>query len=276
MSVTRLRAVDVWANYWTEDFFSAYRPLGEVYEKMGMTGRAAHLDGLVEGAAAAGVEKVIISATAVADAPSGNEETARAIAPYTDVLVGCASVDPRGNASVDELKRSANDLGFRALKVLPFLHELPPGDERYFPIYETCVDLDLPVIFLTGHQATKVSSEIGRPAHIDDVALRYPELVMIAGPGGWPWGDELIALAWKHENLFIHSVIAPQPFRDHYLPPQLLRFSETLGRDKLVWGTGYPFMTHEEPVADARGLGLSAEARAAFLWGNAARIWGFD
>ncbi len=276
MSNPKLRAVDVWANYWTEEFFAAYRPLGEVYDKMGMAGQASRLEKLVQEAPAAGVEKVIISATHVANAPSGNEEVARAIAPYANVLVGCASVDPQLSSAVDDVKRAAEEFGFRALKVLPFLHELPPNDPRYLPIYEACVDLNLPVIFLTGHQATKVSSEIGRPAHIDDIALRYPELKMIAGPGGWPWGDELIALAWKHENVFIHSVIAPEPFRDQYLPSQLLHFLQTLGSNKLVWGTGYPFMTHAGPLEDAKALNVSSEARDAFLWGNAARIWGFE
>jgi hypothetical protein len=276
MSNQKLRAVDVWANYWTDAFFAAYRPLGEVYDKMGMTGQATHLEKLVEEAPAAGVDKVIISATAVEGDPAGNAEMAKAIAPYSQVLVGCASVDPRMPAAVDEVKRAAQEYGFRALKVLPFLHELAPNDKRYFPIYDACVDLGLPVIFLTGHQATKVSSEIGRPAHIDDIALRYPELTMIAGPGGWPWADELIALAWKHENLIIHAPIAPQPFRDQYLPTQLIHYMKTLGPQKLVWGTGYPFMTHAQPIEDARALEISTEVRDAFLWGNAARIWDFD
>ena len=243
---------------------------------MGMTGQATHLDKLVEDAPAAGVEKVIMSATAVEGDPAGNAEMAEAIAPYADVIVGCASVDPREARAASEIKRAANDFGFRALKVLPFLHELPPSDERYFPLYELCIELAWPVIFLTGHQATKVSSEIGRPAHIDDIALRYPELSMIAGPGGWPWADELIALAWKHENLVIHAPIAPQPFRDQYLPAQLIHFAETLGPDKLVWGTGYPFMTHAQPMEDALSLSISDEIRNAFLWDNAARIWGFE
>jgi len=273
-----LRATDVWANYWPDIFFTAYRPLGEVYDKMGISGHATNIGALLAEAENTGVEKIIISATDVPNAPSTNKDVADAISNHKDVLIGCASLNPSNGAetNVRELKRCVEVDDFRALKVLPFLHGLPPNHAGYLPLYETCVDLGIPLLVLTGHQALLVPSDIGRPSHIDDIALRYPELTIVAGPGGWPWTDELIALASKHSNLFIHTVIAPPAMRDQYLPSQLLHYINTLGIGKVMWGTGAPFMSYVSPLETLESIAIDPAARRAFLWDTAARIWGWD
>ena len=272
-----MRAADVWANHWPEEFFAAYRPLGEVYDKLGIAGQVTDLAELASAAAACGVGKVIISATQVPDTPADNRAVARAIAPHPALTLGCASVDPDSADAADEVRRAITEDNFGALKVLPFLHGVAPNDRRYEPVYQQCIELEVPVLFLTGHQAlAHVPSEIGRPAHLDEVAIRFPALKIIAGPGGWPWTDELIALAQKHPNLYMHTVIAPGPMREQYLPPQLLYYINTMGRDKVMWGTGYPFMQHAQALQEVHGLGLEPGAIDAWLWGNAARMWGWE
>ena len=275
---SELRATDVWANYWPDTFFSAYRPLGEVYDKMGIAGQATNIESLLTEAEKTGVEKIIISATDVPNAPCTNKDVADAISNYKDILIGCASLNPSNEvgANVSELHRCVEVDDFRALKVLPFLHGLPPNHARYLPLYETCVDLGIPLLVLTGHQALLVPSDIGRPTYIDDIALRYPELTIVAGPGGWPWTDELIALAWKHSNLFIHTVIAPPAMREQYLPSQLLHYITSLGIGKVMWGTGAPFMNYVAPLEALDAIAIDPDARRAFLWDTAARVWGWD
>jgi uncharacterized protein len=47
-------------------------------------------------------------------------------------------------------------------------------------------------------------SETGRPVpYLDEVALTFPDLRIVAGHIGYPWTDEMIGVAWKHENVFI-------------------------------------------------------------------------
>ena len=130
MSSNPLQVADVWANYWPREFFATYRPLGEVYDKLGLAGQVTDLDQLAMDAASCGVTKVIMSATAVCEA-ADNKTVARAIARYPDLLVGCASVDPRDVNAVSELRFALEDYEFRAFKVLPFLHGIAPNDPRY-------------------------------------------------------------------------------------------------------------------------------------------------
>ena len=91
------------------------------------------------------------------------------------------------------------------MKLLPFLYDTPPNAAIYFPLYAECIELGLPALILTGHTAIAKPNETGRPGYLDDVALHFPELTIIAGHAGFPWTDELISLSWKHQNLYIDT-----------------------------------------------------------------------
>ncbi len=267
------RAADVWANYWDAAFFAASPDMQALYARLGMEARAAvTAEMLQREAAAAGVTRIVLSATDFPGTPVDNRAVAAVVASDSDLFVGCASVDPRrGMEGVRELRRAVEEDGMRGYKVLPFLYGAPPNDAIYYPYYAACVDLGIPALVLTGHTAVMERSEVGRPLYLDDVALYFRDLTIIAGHAGFPWGDELIGLAWKHERIFIDT----SGHRPKYLPPALRHFLNSYGREKVVFGTGYPFMDYAKPVADVMEMDLRPEARAAFLWDNAARIWGW-
>ena len=268
------RVADVWANYWDAAFFGAYPQMQALYDRLGMPERAAVTWKMIsDEAESAGVEKIVLSATDFPGAPSNNRTIAELVAAAPDRIVGCASVDPRrGMEGVRELRRAVNEDGLRAYKVLPFLYGAPPNDAIYYPYYAACVDLGIPVLVLTGHTAVMERSDVGRPLYLDDVALYFRDLTIIAGHAGFPWTDELIGLAWKHEHVFIDT----SGHRPKYLPPALKHFLNSYGREKVLFGTGYPFMDYAKPVSDVASMDLREESRTAFLWDNAAGIWGWS
>lgn len=271
--VASVRVADVWANHWMPDFFEAYPPMKELYERVGIADRS-RLSGraLSSEAAAAGIERVLVSGSALDDAAATNRAVADLCAKDPGRLVPCASVDPRGGMSaVRELRRCVNDDGFVALKLMPFFFDLPPNDRAYYPLYAACVELEIPVLLLTGHTAVLAPNETGRPQHLDDVALFFPELTIVAGHAGYPWTDELIGLAWKHERLFIDT----SGHRPKHFPPQLVKFMSTYGKEKVLFGTGWPMLDPAVLLNDVAGLGLGDEATDRFLWSNAASIWGW-
>lgn len=216
-----------------------------------------------EEAASGVVDKIVLSATAFPGSPAGNDAVADVVAEMPDRLVGCASVDPgRGMESVRELRRAVENLGLRGLKLLPFLYDRAPNDAIYYPLYAACVDLGIPALVLTGHTAVMRRSELGRPLYLDDVALHFPELTIIAGHAGYPWTDELVSLAWKHPNLYIDT----SGHRPKYLPPSLRHYLNSYGREKVMFGTGYPLMDFATPLSEARDMGLRPEALSRYLW----------
>lgn len=274
MSVPPVRAADVWANWWDAALFAAMPELAALYRRLGLDSRAClTAEDLLAEVESAAVDRVVLSATAFPGSSAGNDAVAAVVERMPDRLVGCASVDPRtGMDAVRELRRAVTGLGFRALKLLPFLYDRPPNDAVYYPLYAACVDLGIPVLVLTGHTAVMRRSEVGRPHHLDDVALHFPELVIVAGHGGYPWTEELVALAWKHPNLYVDT----SGHRPKYLAPALRHYLNSYGRGKVMFGTGWPLSDFAGPLVEARALDLRPEARDAYLWGAAARVFGWE
>src|SRR5205823_12987473 len=111
-----------------------------------------------------------------------NDEVAACVRSHPDRLVGVASVNlHHPMAAVRELRRCVRDLGFRALRIVPWLWDLPPTDRRYYPLYMKCVELDVPFCTQVGHAGPLKPSFTGRPVELDQVALDFPELRIVGG-----------------------------------------------------------------------------------------------
>ncbi|MFD5478539.1 amidohydrolase family protein [Streptomyces hawaiiensis] len=134
-----------------------------------------------------------------------NDEVAEFVAESGGRLRGVAGADlARPVQAVRELRRAVEELGFVALPVVPWLWELPPTDRLYYPLYAACVELDIPFCTQVGHTGPLKPSETGRPIpYIDQAALDFPELTITCGHIGYPWTTEMIAVADKHENVYI-------------------------------------------------------------------------
>jgi predicted TIM-barrel fold metal-dependent hydrolase len=222
---------------------------------------------------AAGIERLLLSAW---HRPGGwvvsNDDVAEYVRAHPDRFSGVAAADladPVG--AVRELRRAVEELGFVALRVVPWLWELPPDDRLYYPLYVACVELGVPFCTQVGHTGPLKPSETGRPVpYLDRVALDFPELTIVGGHIGHPWTDEMISLAWKHERVHIDT----SAYLPRYYPPALLHFLETYGREKVLFGTNWPQLDLAKATGQAAALDLSAGAREAFMRGNAARVFG--
>lgn len=221
----------------------------------------------------AGIEKLMLSAWC---RPEGwvfsNDEVAEYTRAYPDRFVGVATVDlAHPMAAVAELHRAVKDLGFKALRIVPWLWKLPPNHRLYYPLYVKCVELDIPFCTQVGHTGPLMPSETGRPVpYLDEVALDFPELRIVAGHIGHPWTDEMIGLAWKHDNVFIDT----SAYLPAYYPPQLLHYLKTYGHDKVLFGSNFPQLSHSKCMQQVKALGLAPEIEVGFLWGNARRVFG--
>ncbi|WP_405624749.1 amidohydrolase family protein [Streptomyces sp. NBC_00016] len=221
---------------------------------------------------AAGVE---IGLSAAWYGPHGalisNDEVAGFVAESGGRLRGVAGADlTRPVRAVRELRRAVEELGFVALRVVPWLWELPPTDRLYYPLYAACVELGVPFCTQVGHTGPLKPSETGRPIpYIDQVALDFPELTIVCGHIGYPWTTEMIAVADKHENVHIDT----SAYTARRYPAELVQYLRGRGRGKVLFGTNYPMITPAQALEHLDQLELDDEARELFLSGNARRVF---
>lgn len=158
-------------------------------------------------------------------------------------LIPFAGVDPNaGAAAVKELKRAFGKLQMRGLKIHSSANSVYPNDRRLmFPIYETCQELSLPILFHTGTTGLG-DCEIGysKPEFLDEVCQAFPDLKVIMAHFGWPWTEVALAVAMRNPNVFIDV----SGWKPRYLPPVLHPYMNGILQDRFLFGTDYPMIRH--------------------------------
>lgn len=203
-----------------------------------------------------------------------NDEVAGFVREAPGRLVGVGSVDiSRPMEAVREIRRCVRELGFKAIRVLPWLWESPPTHARYYPVYVECCELRVPFCTQVGHTGPLKPSEFGRPIpYIDQIAIDFPELVIVGGHIGYPWTDEMIAVCTKHPNVFIDT----SAYTARRYPTSLVSYLSGHGRDKVLFGTNWPMIAPKKALDGLDALGLDREVREQFLAGNAMRVFHLD
>jgi len=253
--------VDAWAQHPTPQFLR--HPMFESLRRW--TGMEAPdqipLEFTTGAMEAAGVDRALICAWHGPQGPMiPNDEVAAAVRKRPDLLIGVASVDlAQPMIAVRELRRAVRELGLRALRILPWLWNLPPNDRRYYPLYAECIELGIPFCLQVGHTGPLCPSEPGRPIpYLDEVALDFPEL--------------MIALATKYPNVYIDT----SAYKPRRYPQALREYLRGHGRRKVLFGSNFPMLMPAECLSQVAELELDDEARALFLGGNAQRVFRLD
>ncbi len=207
-----------------------------------------------------------------------NDDVLAAAAANPDVLIAFASVDPmRGSAALDEARRLIA-AGARGFKLHPPLQQFEPNDRRIYPFYELVQAARLPLIFHTGHSGIGtgmrggggVRLKYGNPMLIDDVAVDFPDLPIVMAHPSFPWQDEAISVCLHKANVSIDlSGWSPK-----YFSPSLVRYADTLLREKVLFGSDYPMIAPERWLKDFASLPIRDEVRPLILKENAARLLG--
>jgi len=202
------------------------------------------------------------------------EIVADAVQRYPERFSGLAGLDPtEGMTGVRSLERAVREYGFVGAHFYPHWFELAPDHARWYPFYAKCVELDVPVQLQVGqslvYDPARPLRSVGRPITLDAVACDFPELKLVGIHVGIPWTDEMIAMAWKHPNVYI-GCDAHSP---RYWPEAFVRYINSYGQDKVIFGTDYPVLDFERTRREIDSLGLKDEAKRKLLRDNARRIY---
>tara|TARA_B100000902_G_C27099801_1_gene808234 strand:- start:52 stop:924 length:873 start_codon:yes stop_codon:yes gene_type:complete len=200
-----------------------------------------------------------------------------AIQSYPDRFYGLAGIDPtEGMNGVRELEHAVHEYGFIGAHGYPHWFELPPDHAKWYPFYAKCVELDIPIQLQVGqslvYNEKRPLRSVGRPITLDSVACDFSELKLIGIHVGIPWTDEMIAMAWKHKNVYIISdAHAPR-----YWPSSFVKYINSYGRHKVMFGTDFPVLGFNRMRQEVEDLGLREESLQLFLRHNAIKVYGLN
>ena len=193
---------------------------------------------------------------------------------YPDRFSGLAGVDPfRGMQGLRDLEMAVKEYGFVGAHLYPHWFALAPDHAKYYPYYAKCCELDIPIMMQVGqnliYSRNRRLPSVGRPICLDQVAIDFPELRLLGIHIGVPWADEMIAMCWKHENVYI----AGDAYAPKYWPKELVHYANTYGREKVMFGTDWPVIDPERAVREIEDLGFREESKRLLMRDNALRVF---
>jgi len=203
------------------------------------------------------------------------EVVADAVKLYPDRFYGLVGIDPyQGMNGVRAMEHAVKELGFIGAHLYPHWYELAPNHAKYYPYYAKCIELDIPVQMQVGQSLIYAKDQpcrsVGRPIYLDDIACDLPELKLIGTHVGIPWTDEMIAMAWKHENVYI-CTDAHSP---KYWPEALVKYINSYGQDKVIFGSDFPVLRFKRTVDEIEALNLKPAVRKKFFHDNVKKVYG--
>jgi uncharacterized protein len=212
--------------------------------------------------------------------PCSNEYVARMRDNHPGVIrQAWAAVDPlKGNAAIETAKHAINELRLLGFHFHPIMGHFAVDDRRSYPLWEAINSLEVPVMIDVGTTGMGAGMPGGlgavirhaHPSAIDQLAADFPNLSIVAAHPGWPWTEEMIAVALHKGNVSWElSGWAPM-----YFPDTLKRDIKGRLKDKIMFGSDYPSIPYDRLFREWKDLGYPDELMEKIFHANAERILG--
>ncbi|MDQ1735103.1 MAG: uncharacterized protein QOH56_1354 [Pseudonocardiales bacterium] len=212
---------------------------------------------------------------------ASNDTVAEWVSHNPDRFIGIAGIDPWQDDSAAEVDRAVHELGLKGVLLSPFKQGLAAGHPRLARVFARCEALGVPVMVHCGvNWFSETAYDLGHPKGIDDIAMGFPDLKLVAVHAGWPWVLDMMVIAWRHPNVYI-DISAHRP--KHFTIPEagwgpLLHYGSRMLADRVIFGTTWTLLRTEpkELVDETRTLPLSDAVLDKWMGTNAARLFGLD
>ena len=277
-----MRRIDLHAYPGTREWIESQGPFVEALGKYwGRSWEPATEESVVQTFQDAGVEPVLVAfdIESVVGAPPCTNDY---VADFRDrhpgvVLQAWGAVDPwKGEAALEEAERAVRERGVLGFHFHPIMGRYAVDDERLRPLFDTIASLGVPVMVdvgttgmgagMPGGMGSRISN--AHPMSLDNLAADFPNLTIIAAHPGWPWVEEMTAVALHKGNVYWElSGWAPK-----YFPESLRRDVRSRLRDKIMFGSDHPSMPYQRILDEWHALGYADDVLEAVFHGNAQRV----
>jgi len=279
-----VRIIDLHCYPNTKEWIACQQPYVDAlakYWKRPWTAKAE--DEVVEEFERAGVEAVLVALdleTTVHTPPCSNDFVAGMRDRHPDrILQAWGAVDPfKGEEALREARHAIEDLHMLGFHFHPIMGHYAVNDRRLYPLFELIDSFKVPVMIDVGTTGMGAGMPGGmgaklrhaHPSAIDELAADFPSLTIVAAHPGWPWVDEMTAVALHKGNVYWElSGWAPK-----YFPAQLKVDIRSRLRDKIMFGSDYPSLPYDRIFREWEELGYTDEVMEQIFHGNAERVLG--
>jgi len=273
MQLTTMRRIDIHCHPNTAEWFNAINPYVEALRTYWHRPWAPLSEQqVIDELRKADVQVLMVAfdtETVTGCPPCSNDYVAGLRDRHPDVVLNAwASVDPwKGKDAITEAEHAVSDLcgGFSV------------DDPRLRPLFEKINELGVPVLIDVGTTGMGAGTpgglgrrlKMSRPMPaLDDLAADFPQLKIIAAHPGWPWTDEVLMICLHKGNVFWET----SGWGPEYFPESLRRDIPRRLKDKIMFGSDYPSLTHKRLFEGWSKLGYSAEVMDRVFHSNAERI----
>ena len=231
---------------------------------------------------AAGVEACLVALDLESTGgtpPCGNEYVHGMWKRNEGRIIQCwGTVDPFKDTAIAEAKHAVEELGLIGFHFHPIMQHFAVNEKRFYPLFETINALKVPIMLDVGTTGMGAAMPGGmgaiirhaHPLSVDKLAADFPDLKIICAQPGWPWIDEMTAVALHKGNVYWEmSGWAPK-----YLPDGIKRDIKGRLKDKIMFGSDYPSMPYERLFREWDEIGYTVDILEKFYLKNAEEILG--
>lgn len=191
----------------------------------------------------------------------------------SDLLEGVGAVEPAllgPQATLEEAERAIRVLGLRGIDIEPGWADpaRTPDDPIYHPLYDLLQDLGAPVFLMTG--PTTPDHRFNDPSPVANVARAFPRLKITVCHGYWPRVQEIIGIAFRHENVFV----VPDMYLFQAGGGAYVEAANGFMGDQLLFGSSYPFRPIGQTIEDFQRIGFRDDLLERLFHDNAVRLLG--
>jgi predicted TIM-barrel fold metal-dependent hydrolase len=219
---------------------------------------------------------------------ANNEKCARAAARYPGRLIALAGIDPRRKDAPLLFRYCIERLHMSGLKWHPDVGYYPNSREAY-AVLEVASELRVPVVIHTGPLSGS-KAKYSHPIHLDEIALDFPNINIIAAHMGDIFWRDWAAIAHYKKNIFgdlamwqLRAASKPYLFR-RYLreildivgPEQVLFCTDGVAFDLHVPAQRWINILKALPEDTGDGIRFTESEIDAILWRNAVNAFNLE
>lgn len=229
-------------------------------------------------------ENTIDKTALIALSEKENAEVKRIVLDKPDKFFGIGYVDHNNmENALKNLEEGVKQGYIRGIKLYPYAGHFMLDDDAINPIYEKCLELDIPILLHVGWQRSTLVhpsqvgakpckySTLGFPIQFGTVLEKYPDLKMIMAHMGADTYFQCLGICQRFENAYLDTAWL-QHYAEEMLPQVTVKewiehACKYLGSDKILYG-GEGTLPKDILATD-----ISDEDKQNILWNTAAKLY---